>query len=460
MSAAEMVDDRSFSPGSGECPELRWVAPDQLRTSLQALRGSGPPGPAAGTTGLAPLPLRVGPTADGAYEVLDGFKRLARWRQLGLQRVPVLVEPARSAVEQQAALLAANRPPRTLTPMDEARVVWALRHEEHLGPATIAKACGRKRRWVMQRLTLAEQLAPALQARLDAGRLGVTLAHALCAWSAADQAALVDASDEHRLTGAEALALLGAYRVAESPAERRALLAAPVPVVRPARRSASPLGALATRLEARLDQVREALEALTDFQLPDEGLSPAEHRRLEAGHRAVLLQLFHTAQRLAQEQLGLTPREEDHDDDCAPESPSPAPAAAPDPDPASPAVTAYARADRGGVPAPSAEVRYPQDCPEARPGPQGGPRPPRQAGPPPVSGYTVAEADDRQQARPLPGPDPGEGAPAPHRHPHPARAPGPGLPGQPHHPGRLRADPASPAAAPEEGLAPLRDPPG
>jgi hypothetical protein len=123
MSAADPTHDPPYSPGSGECPELRWVAPGQLRTSLQALRAGGPPAPVDVTTGLAPLPLRVVPTADDAYEVLDGFKRLARWRQLGLQRVPVLVEPARSAVEQKAALLAANRPPRTLTPMDEARVV-------------------------------------------------------------------------------------------------------------------------------------------------------------------------------------------------------------------------------------------------------------------------------------------------------------------------------------------------
>jgi hypothetical protein len=187
---------------------------------------------------------------------------LARWRQLGLAHVPVLVERPRSAAEQKVALLAANRPPRTLSPMDEARVVWALRHEEKLGPATVGKACGRKRRWVARRLTLAEHLAPALQQRLDAGQLGVTLAHALCAWSAAEQTALVDAVDRHRLTGAEALALLSAYRVAESPTERRAVMETPLLVVRPAARSASPLGALATRLEARLDQVREALVTL------------------------------------------------------------------------------------------------------------------------------------------------------------------------------------------------------
>ena len=52
---------------------------DRLATTLAPLRG---PRTDAGTS-LAPLPLRVAPAGDGTYEVLDGFKRLARWRGEG-----------------------------------------------------------------------------------------------------------------------------------------------------------------------------------------------------------------------------------------------------------------------------------------------------------------------------------------------------------------------------------------
>ena len=64
------------------------VPVDRLATTLAPLRG---PRTDAGTS-LAPLPLRVAPAGDGTYEVLDGFKRLARWRREGHTHVPVVVE--------------------------------------------------------------------------------------------------------------------------------------------------------------------------------------------------------------------------------------------------------------------------------------------------------------------------------------------------------------------------------
>ena len=63
----------------------------QLTTTLAPLRG---PRTDAGTA-LAPLPLRVAPVGDGTYEVLDGFKRLARWRGEGCTHVPVVVRRER-----------------------------------------------------------------------------------------------------------------------------------------------------------------------------------------------------------------------------------------------------------------------------------------------------------------------------------------------------------------------------
>jgi len=62
---------------------------EKLRSTLSPLRGER----TDPTSDLAALPLRVAevPGDGGSYEVLDGFKRLARWRSEGLREVPVVV---------------------------------------------------------------------------------------------------------------------------------------------------------------------------------------------------------------------------------------------------------------------------------------------------------------------------------------------------------------------------------
>jgi ParB-like chromosome segregation protein Spo0J len=75
---------------------------------------------------------------EGAYELLDGFKRLERWRGAGAARVPVVIESLSNPLDAKTALLAANAPRRTLSILDEARVVASLRHDDGLGPKTIA----------------------------------------------------------------------------------------------------------------------------------------------------------------------------------------------------------------------------------------------------------------------------------------------------------------------------------
>ena len=111
----------------------------RLATTLAPLRGPRTDRGAA----LAPLPLRVAPVGDGTYEVLDGFKRLARWRGEGCTHVPVVVEEAaRARVIGKARLLAANSPRRTVSPMDEARVVRSLADDDQLSPHADRQAVG------------------------------------------------------------------------------------------------------------------------------------------------------------------------------------------------------------------------------------------------------------------------------------------------------------------------------
>ena len=142
---------------SGESgPKIRFVPVERLGTSLKALRAGKKATPERPIR-LNELPLRVVETADGGYEVIDGFKRLERWRASGLLCVPVVLETTVSGLDQKVALLEANRPPRTLTPMDEARVVHAMRHDDGLGPKGIAHVLGRKPSWVTVRLMLADR---------------------------------------------------------------------------------------------------------------------------------------------------------------------------------------------------------------------------------------------------------------------------------------------------------------
>ena len=118
------------------------VPVDRLATTLAPLRGPRTEPGAA----LAPLPVRVAAVGDGTYQVLDGFKRLARWRREGATHIPVVVEAdAFSRVVGKARLLEANTPKRTVSPMDEARVVHSLATDDQLSPTQITKLLGRGR---------------------------------------------------------------------------------------------------------------------------------------------------------------------------------------------------------------------------------------------------------------------------------------------------------------------------
>jgi len=144
------------------------VSVDELGTSLRTLR-RGARRASSSSAALAELPIRVVRDGD-RLEVIDGFKRLEHWRAAGATSVPVVIESCSDPTSAKVALLSANAPPRTLTAMDEARVVDALRHDG-LTIAGIAEVTGRKQQWVAARLALASHLSASAQRRVDAGTL-------------------------------------------------------------------------------------------------------------------------------------------------------------------------------------------------------------------------------------------------------------------------------------------------
>ena len=255
----------------------------ELGTSLAPLRGE-----RTDSSPLAALPLRVARARDGSCEVLDGFKRLALWRGEGRTEVPVVIEPAEGPA-MKARLLDANAPPKTSSPMDEARVVASL-VDDGLSVAAIAKLLGKKPAWVDRRLTLARRLAPDLGSRVDRGRLSLTLACALTVFSASEQGRLAKAIERHALTTRETEAFLATYRAAVHAPTQEALLRDPrsaQPQVH--EQGASPLGPTAAAIQSRFDDLDRALDELAsaDFSV----LSDTEERVLEARRRQLVTRL-------------------------------------------------------------------------------------------------------------------------------------------------------------------------
>ena len=275
---------------------------EHLATTLAPLRG--PRTDAASP--LAPLPLRVAATGDGTYEVLDGFKRLAQWTGAGHTHVPVVVEDAPGVV-RKARLLEANTPRRTVSPMDEARVVRSLADDDQLTPTQIGTLLDRGRGWVDRRLTLGRRLVPAVAAHVDDGRLSATLAHALAAFPRGDQPRLADAIIRHGLRTREAEAFLAAWRVATDAVTRGALLRDPRGAV-PAPRdpAVSPLGPTARELQVRFDQTERALAELLPLDLT--GFADPDRRVLEACQRRLAAQVVRLARTVQEETAHADPR--------------------------------------------------------------------------------------------------------------------------------------------------------
>ena len=165
-----------LTPTAEAAATICFLPADRLRTTYAPLR---PGAPMRLPDEGAELPIRVVPTEEDTYEVIDGFKRLERWREQGHSLIPAVVEPPSSPEEHKRLLLLTNSPPRTLTALDEARVVCSLMSEEGLSQARIARKLGHKPRWVARRVDIGTRLSATAEEKLAQGTIGPTFAHAL-----------------------------------------------------------------------------------------------------------------------------------------------------------------------------------------------------------------------------------------------------------------------------------------
>jgi ParB-like chromosome segregation protein Spo0J len=261
------------------CPPNFDILPlEKLKTNYAKLR----PGRAKPQPDLSPLPIRVVPVG-GHYEVLDGFKRLASWREQGYRQIPVVIEAEGRPEDHKRLILLANAPSRTLTALDEAKVVADLQ-QDGLSESSIAHFLQKTPKWVEDRTIINGRLGQHGKEKLASSAIGPSTALALCKLLEEDQQVVLVAAEKHALPAKATVALCEAYRVADEP-DRKQLLRDPKGALEPMPSVAQ--SSLAIALERRLEQIRRSLVNLTCFRIPSE-LAPPEQRRIEAVLRSVL----------------------------------------------------------------------------------------------------------------------------------------------------------------------------
>lgn len=423
---------------------VRLVAIDRLRTSYMRLRpGAVPPRIEQGSE----LPLRVAPCPDSTehFELIDGFKRLGRWREQGATLVPVVVERPARAEEHKRLMLTVNAPARTTTVLDEGRVVCSLLDDDGMTPRQVSRLLGRKPAWVERRRDIGKRLSVGAEELVALGAVGPTLAHALSTLAHEEQDALLESVGKHGLRDRESLRLVQAWAVADAP-DRKQLLRCPRGTVHEA--PAATLSSRVVQLEAQLHGICDALRDLAAFQVPAE-LAPAEQRRLEALYRGAMGDVRRLASCGAQAAPDLTTHRKDQEDD-RPTEPDYHCNTARAGQPAERRASAQAGPQAGGHPGrdthtdPSLArlLQCEADLPPRRDEPQaGGTRAARAraCALPAEHGPGLAGHRGRQQARPVPAARDRAGSPASDDDTHPSGDPAGRLPGGTHHPGRLRA---------------------
>jgi len=135
-------------------------------------------------------PIVVRPVDGGHYEILAGERRWRAARLAGLDRVPAVVRE----VPDEAALgigLIENIQREDLNPIEEANGLRRLIEEFKLTHDEVAQAIGRSRAGVTNLLRLLD-LAPAVQAMVQEGRIDMGHARALLALGKSKQVELAE----------------------------------------------------------------------------------------------------------------------------------------------------------------------------------------------------------------------------------------------------------------------------
>jgi ParB-like chromosome segregation protein Spo0J len=161
-----------------------------------------------------------------AHEVLDGFKRLAAARTLGLSTVSTrLLEADERAAK--AAIHGLNQTGRRTQEWEEAWIVHALIREDGMTQVDVAELLCRHKSWVCRRLALVEKLADPAREDLRLGLLSTTAARSLVRLPAGNQADVLATLHRDELTAAQLDGVVDLLLAAPGRTQQEYILAQP-----------------------------------------------------------------------------------------------------------------------------------------------------------------------------------------------------------------------------------------
>lgn len=287
-----------FTASEGFWSNFLYLPIDVIDTTWSTLRSGCT---RAKASDLRDMPIRV-VLQDGRYEVIDGFKRLSRWKQAGIKEVPVLVEQCNNDLSPKRLLLESNSPKRTLGALDEARVVNSLIEDDGLTVRTVANLLGRRKEWIIGRRAFL-RLSSQAQKSLSLGRINLMVARLLTAIGAEEQDAILAAVEKHGLKMREIQLLIQTWRAA-SDEERPGLLADPF--FKRDQQGSPSHSARLKALEAKLSTIRNALDEFSNMIIPAD-LADVEQRRLQAICVSIQQQIIQMAQGFTTASLDAVP---------------------------------------------------------------------------------------------------------------------------------------------------------
>jgi ParB/RepB/Spo0J family partition protein len=272
--------------------DVRFMAVDQLGQRYRRYRLPDPEAEAAMVESLRrygqQTPLVVCLREEN-YEVLDGFKRLAAARVLGLK---TLATRALEADERlaKAAILGLNQVGRRAQDWEEAWIVHALVREDGLTQEEVAELLSRHKSWVCRRLALVEKLADSAREDLRLGLLSVTAARSLVRLPAGNQAEVLATFHRDKLTAAELDGVVDLLQAAPGQTHQQYILDQPRQALQQARQETGwawdpRLSASGNRVARRLTYVLQDLSRMESWLRSQgrAGLTPCDRLVLTPG---------------------------------------------------------------------------------------------------------------------------------------------------------------------------------
>ena len=209
--------------------DVRFLEPTQLGQRYRRYRLPNPDAEAAMTGSfrrygqLTPL---VVCRREETYEVLDGFKRLAAARTLGLKTVTTRLLHADDRVAK-AAIHGLNQTGSRTQEWEEAWIVHALIREDGMTQVEVAELLSRHKSWVCRRLALVEKLAEEARQDLRLGLLSTTAARSLVRLPAGNQADVLATLHRDELTAAQLDGVVDLLLAAPGRTQQEYILAQP-----------------------------------------------------------------------------------------------------------------------------------------------------------------------------------------------------------------------------------------